>query len=65
MLTKRWEIECDQSGCSIMLTSLFKSDLKAKAKGLGWVKTRGLLGSATYTCPACQAKAKHAETGAK
>ena len=58
MITKRWEIECDQSGCFTKLTSLFRSDLKAKAKGLGWVKTRGLLGSATYTCPACQAKAK-------
>jgi hypothetical protein len=64
MLTKRWEIHCDQRGCFIVLTSLFKSDLKAKAKGLGWVKTRGLLGSATHTCPACQAKAKNAETGA-
>lgn len=58
MLTKRWEIQCDQSGCLATLTNLFKSDLKAQAKGLGWVKTRGLWGSATHTCPACQAKAK-------
>lgn len=58
MLTKRWEIQCDQSSCLTTLTNLFKSDLKAQAKGLGWVKTRGLWGSATHTCPACQAKAK-------
>src|SRR5690606_33503018 len=27
MLTKRWEIQCDQSGCLTTLTNLFKSDL--------------------------------------
>lgn len=58
MLTKRWEIQCDQSGCLTTLTNLFKSDLRAQAKGLGWVKTRGLFGFTTHTCPACQAKAK-------
>lgn len=58
MLTKRWEIECDQSGCFNKLTSLFRSDLKAQAKGLGWVKTRGLFGFTTHTCPACRVKAK-------
>lgn len=65
MIIKRWEIRCDQRGCLTTLTNLFKSDLKAQAKGLGWVKTRGLLGSVTHTCPACQVKAERAETGAK
>ena len=58
MIIKRWEIQCDQSGCLTTLTNLFKADLKAQAKGMGWVETRGLWGSATHTCPAGQAKAK-------
>lgn len=57
MFTKRWEITCDQRGCFNSLTSMFKSDLKAKAKGLGWSTVRNLSG-ATHTCPACQVQAE-------
>ena len=64
MLIKRWEIQCDQRGCLTTLTSLFRSELRARAKGLGWSFVGGLFGS-THTCPACQVKAKRAETGAK
>jgi len=57
MFSTRHEITCDQSGCSERLSAPFRSDLKARAKGLGWKTTWGFLG-ATHTCPKCQAKAR-------
>lgn len=64
MFFTRHEITCDQSGCFERVSAPFRSDLKARARGLGWKTTRGFLG-VTHTCPKCQAKAERAETEAK
>lgn len=53
MLTKRYQVTCDQQGCTNRYLGWgLKGGFKAELRGAGWKTTWSFWG-ATHTCPSC------------